>query len=555
MDGATFDHMCDLLRSNPDTAEWMREKGDANGQREARRIFEKAQATGPLIRVVPGELHKTASAAEAAIIGAGIPIMQRGQMLVRPIMQEVPATKGRMTLSASFAEMNVHSFVDVMCGCATWEKFDARTEDWVRINPPKNVADTIMSRVGAWTFPKVVGVITTPTIRPDGTILSAPGYDPATRLYHFADPALTLTPTVHNPTRQNAEKALACLKTLLAEFPFTNEVSRATALSGLITPIVRGALTVAPLHLFKANTAGSGKSYLVDTASAIAAGRACPVAAAGHDEAETEKRLAGLLLSGFPLVSLDNVNGELGGDLLCQAIERPLVRIRRLGGSDIIEIESRATIFATGNAARVRGDMTRRTVIADLDAEMERPELRQFKADPMAAVMANRGRYVSACLVIVRAYIIAGCPNALPTLASFSDWSSLVRSALVWLGCADPAESMEQAREDDPELCDLRQVIAAWSEAFGDRDAMTVKAVADAAEVRMVDEQGHYGNDYRLPLLRDALFKVAGERGGINTNRLGRWLSNRKGRITSGHRFNQAGAAQGGVARWTLERV
>jgi putative DNA primase/helicase len=262
-------------------------------------------------------------------------------------------------------------------------KFDARADDWLRINPPKPVADVILSRIGSWRLPKVVGVVTTPTIRPDGSILSAPGYDAATRLYHAADIGVTLRPSVQNPTRGNAEEALVFLNALIDECPFVNKVSRAVALSGLITPVVRGALSVAPLHLFRATTAGSGKSYLVDTASAISAGRPCPVAAAGQDETETEKRLAGLLLSGFPLVSLDNVNGVIGGDLLCQAIERPLIRIGRLGASDIIDIESRATIFATGNSARVRGDMTRRTVIADLDAEMERPELRQFKADPV----------------------------------------------------------------------------------------------------------------------------------------------------------------------------
>ena len=52
----------------------------------------------------------------------------------------------------------------------------------------------------------------------------------------------------------------------------------------------------------------------------------------------------GLLLAGYPIVSLDNVaTASRGGDLLCQAVERPLVRVRKLGGSDMYEIESRAT--------------------------------------------------------------------------------------------------------------------------------------------------------------------------------------------------------------------
>ena len=118
-------------------------------------------------------------------------------------------------------------------------------------------------------------------------------------------------------------------------------------------------MQAAPLFAIRATTAGTGKSYLADLVAALSTARPCPVISAGSNEEETEKRLAGLLLEGFPLISIDNVNGELGGDLLCQAVERPLLRLRRLGASDIIEIEGRQTILATGNGLRVRGDMVR----------------------------------------------------------------------------------------------------------------------------------------------------------------------------------------------------
>ena len=42
--GATFEEMCEALRSNPDTAAWMQEKGEACDAREARRIYDKAVA-------------------------------------------------------------------------------------------------------------------------------------------------------------------------------------------------------------------------------------------------------------------------------------------------------------------------------------------------------------------------------------------------------------------------------------------------------------------------------------------------------------------------------
>ena len=155
-------------------------------------------------------------------------------------------------------------------------------------------------------------------------------------------------------------------------------IDRAVALSGLITAVARGGLPVAPLHVFRASTPGTGKSLLVDVAATIATGRPCPVIAAGKDAEETEKRLGALLRDGVPIISIDTVEGELGGDMLCQVTERPLVRVRILGLSEAPEFECKATVFAMGNGLTLLGDMTRRAVLCSLDAGVERPELRRF---------------------------------------------------------------------------------------------------------------------------------------------------------------------------------
>ncbi|HEV7266378.1 MAG TPA: hypothetical protein VGN83_15875 [Falsiroseomonas sp.] len=552
-EGASYDEMCVALRTDPETAQWMREKGDTNNGREARRIFEAANAKGDIIRLRGGQLHNEATAGEDALLAAGRPIYQRGNGLVRPAVQLVPASRGRTTHSACLVEVSAHGLIDNLCAVATWERFDARADEWLEVNPPMAVAQTILSRAGEWRFPRIAGVITTPTLRPDGSILSEAGYDKATRLYHTVDPDLRLHRAVKAPTRADAEKALVMLSNLLAEFPFTDPVSKAVALSGLITPVVRGALSVVPLHAFKANTAGTGKSYLADVSSAISTGRPCPVASAAADEAETEKRIAGLLLAGFPISSLDNVNGEFGGDLLCQAIERPLVRIRPLGRSDIVEIESRATLFATGNNFRVRGDMVRRTLICSLDAGVERPELREFHADPVATVMADRGLYVSACLIIVRAYEAAGRPGLLKPIASFEDWSGAVRSALVWLGCEDPARSMEAAREDDPDLTELREILGLWHASFG-KDDYTTSEVVQQVSLREETKMGE-PTDYRHPDLRDALLRIFGERGEINTKKMGNWLRAKEGRIAEGLRIRRGTIdPHKKVQRWMVAR-
>ena len=102
----------------------------------------------------------------------------------------------------------------------------------------------------------------------------------------------------------------------------------------LLTPVVRGGISVAPMHFARAHTPGTGKGHLVNLAATIATGRSCPVIAAGRTEEETEKRLGALLLAGVSIVSLDNVSADLGGDLLCQMTEQQLVRVRILGRSE-----------------------------------------------------------------------------------------------------------------------------------------------------------------------------------------------------------------------------
>ena len=148
-------------------------------------------------------------------------------------------------------------------------------------------------------------------MRPDGTVLSAPGYDPVTRLWNSSTVALPVIPD--RPDREQAEAALKKLKDLLSGFNFVvNEndggsLNRAVALSAMMTPVLRGAMDVAPLCLVAAATSGEGKTYLADLVAAIATGRkGCPVVAAAREE-EMEKRLGAMMITGDPLVSIDNL--------------------------------------------------------------------------------------------------------------------------------------------------------------------------------------------------------------------------------------------------------
>lgn len=485
----------------------------------------------PTIAIVPGELHRAATEGENALIAAGIHIYQR-EGLVRPVIGEVAASGGYKTKVARLVPVTVPLMLDYLSRFAHFQKFDARKQMAVRAHPPEPVAKMILAREGEWSFPHLIGVITAPTLRPDGSLFATPGYDQATRLLLMSPPEMPVIPEA--PSQSDALTALAKLGRLLKDFPFADAASRSVAYSALISAVVRGALPVVPLHAITAPTSGSGKSFLVDLVAAILMGDRAPVLSAAEKVEETEKRLTGALLDGSPIIALDNVNADLYSDLLAQAVERPLISVRPLGTSVMRKIESRATIFATGNNLRLVSDMARRTVVCSLDPEMERPELRKFDANPFADALAHRGEFLAAALTIVRAYVAAGMPDKLSALNSFEAWSDMVRSALVWLGQADPVETQERARAVDPSINQLGAILSALHGAVGTAHLLT-KVIIETANVANASGIGHKNEN-----LRDALLAIASDNhNAINAQRLGTFLGRHEGRIVGGYRLER----------------
>lgn len=477
-----------------------------------------------VIRIEAGALHTMATQAEQALLTAGAPLYARAGEIVRPIVEDVAAFKGRRTKVVRLKPATADMLRDYLSRAVRWERYSSRQRKFFQADPPGDVARIILARDGEWSFPRLVGVITTPTLRPDGTILLKPGFDAATGLLLISPPPLPAIPEC--PSRDDALAALAILDELLGEFPFVSDADRSVGLSALMTPVARGAMQVVPLHAVTAPMAGTGKSYIIDLASAITTGEVAPVIAAGRDEEETEKRLSAELMTGQPIVSIDNLNGDLGGDFLCQAIERPIIKPRVLGRTETRRIENTVTLFGNGNNMRLVGDIDRRVMLCSLDANVERPELRHFRGDPLAMVLRNRGEYIAAVLTVVRGYLAAGGPDPCAPMASFEDWSRLIRSSLVWLGRVDPAKTIETARADDPVLSNLRAVIAAWHMAIGANKALS------AGELK--EEAFKPSSDMGLGKALYTVASVPGRNNEIDAVRLGRWLARNRGRIVDG---------------------
>jgi hypothetical protein len=254
-----------------------------------------------------------------------------------------------------------------------------------------------------------------------------------------------------------------------------------------------------------------------------------------------------MLIAGDALISIDNIERPLGGELLCQLVTEPAVDVRVLGQSAMVRIPNVHLLAATGNNLRISSDLVRRTLLCRLDPGTERPELREFETpDPVVTAAKERPQLVIAVLAIARAFFLAGCPNDRPPIGSFPDWSKWVRDLLLWLDEADPIATIEQVRAEDPWLTALVAVLHCWRAVFGDK-AVSAREVAEKAEQ---PGAGFGTGPFLYPDLREALLAACGGRG-LTATRLGTWLGRVKGRRVEGMRIDFAGK-YAGAPRWKL---
>jgi putative DNA primase/helicase len=500
----------------------------------------------PKITILGGNLPDIVDQAEQALIGADLGYYQAAGRIVRPC--ETPRVGARRGSRVRLHEVGDAELGEAFTSGANWVK--PAKDGEVRVNCPAVVSETYSARVGKWRLPSLAGVIDVPTLRPDGSILDRDGYDVETGL--LLVPSGTEVPKIPvSPTRDDALDALAMLSKPLGDFPFVTDADRSVALSAVLTSVSRTALANAPLHGFSAPTAGSGKSTLVDITAVMRTGHEAAPIAQGKTAEEFEKRLGALLLEGEGVVAIDNCETPLGGEFLCQLLTQPSLKVRPLGRSVMVEVPTTAMVTATGNNLTFIGDMSRRALLCQLDPGVERPELREFPFDPVKVVVQQRGEFVAAALTILRAYHVAGRPFQVPPMGSFADWSNWVRSALIWLGCADPCETMKGVRSSDPKMALIKQVMAAWDDAIGSNPATTVElsSMAEKMDVASLG-QGHRQH----PELRDALLAVAGEGLRINGRKLGRWLAQQRDRIVDSRKFVSP-STRGGQQVWVLETV
>ncbi|TCP41352.1 hypothetical protein [Rhodovulum marinum] len=421
----------------------------------------------------------------------------------------------------------------------------------VDCDPPAALLKQILAHGERRQLKPLEAVITGPTIRLDGTLLSEPGYDSVTRL--LFDPVGEEVPVVPlQPNQNEAAEALERLLEPFRSFPFVDAAARGALLAALLTAAVRPILPTAPAFAFDAPIQGSGKTLLASCVGALTNGRTPDIwpHTQGRDDEEVRKRLFTALRTGSRALVWDNVTGVMDSASMAAFITSEAIVDRVLGRSESIRIPNRALLILTGNNLSLAGDLPRRVITCRIDPQTDEPFARQFGLDPLAHTLDNRIEMLAAACTLIRARFTHLDTPALGRLASFEAWDHLVRQTVVWANrvlrpgaFGDPMDLVRAAQAADPAADALFALLAALHECFG-REEFSAK-----------DVMRQMGRDFSQTPIQIAVADLAGDRAVRSARSLGRVLQFREGRIVNGLRLTSRQDSSAGARIYRVSRT
>ncbi|MBX6753654.1 MAG: bifunctional 3'-5' exonuclease/DNA polymerase [Thermorudis peleae] len=425
----------------------------------------------------------------------------------------------------------------VLARCANFYKprVDDDMEQRVIVRPPGYViADMLASSDPP--VPVLRRIVHAPVFGPDGQLVLAPGYYPATGLYYDPTPGLTIPTVPLHPTSDDVARARSLiLDDLFVDFPFVSEADRAHAVALVLLPFVRDLIPgPTPLHLIEAPTEGSGKGLLADVALLPAVGDHVGTMAPGRDAEEWRKSITSVLRAGHPVIWIDNITRPLDSAELAAALTATAWEDRLLGKNEVLRLPVRCIWIATANNPVLSREVARRTIRIRIDPKMDMPWQRVgFKHNPLRAwAREHRSDLIWAALVLVQHWMAHGRPMpAITPLGSFEAWTQVLGGILECAGI---------------------------SGFLGNLDAFYQTAVTDVARWRAFVE-GWWATHGSEPVLArdlidlalDAELDIRGRDMAAQARSLGKQLERMRDRVIGAYRIEQAGTLQRAI-RWRL---
>ena len=315
----------------------------------------------------------------------------------------------------------------------------------------------------------------TPIARADGTILDERGYDEASGVLYLPERGLKVEKVPDEPSQQQLDNSVKMVLSMVQDFPWATDHDRANYLGCLLIPLIRAIVPPSyKMLIIGAPQRGSGKSLLAQVMRQIHGG---VFRSEMPREEEELKKVIFSILDGTsaPIVQFDNVSGALKSSFFDGLLTAPVFTERRLGGNDNVTLDNNRLWVITGNNVLIGGDMDRRGLWANIDADMEKPELRPAEkfAHPNLEgwVDDNRGALLNALLTMVRSWVVAGRPvQPAPTSDNFGLMTQTLQGILDHAGIPGNIGDLGAAPEmPDPEAEEWSTFLAETHRLMGDK--------------------------------------------------------------------------------------
>lgn len=347
--------------------------------------------------------------------------------------------------------------------------------------PDPNVVKSVASR--GRHFTELAQIQRAPFVRVDGTVVTDPGYDPASRTLLAMPEGLEVNVSP-DPSPEGVAGAVAFLQEeWLGDFPFPTPEDKANALALAMTPLVRGLFDLAPVAVVNGLQMGVGKNKLANVISIVSTGESASPLGYNRDGEEMRKLITSVFRTGATLMVLDECH-HLEGEHLARTITSPTYSDRVLGGSVMAKFPNRATWMTLGNNVRVEGDMMRRVYQVAMRTDQPNPQDRPSSSfrhpDIEGWTQQNRGTILAAMLTLVTAWHRAGRPGPPggTSFGSFEGWERVLGGIFAVAGVKGFLGNMKEFRSDsDYSVALWADHISGLWEHFGERSFMTKDVV------------------------------------------------------------------------------
>lgn len=429
-------------------------------------------------------------------------------------------------------------YISENMNCLKLEK-SKKEENFVSTTPPHEIALTI-SQLGEYEkVPPLKSIVTTPFLRPDGSICNISGYDNITG--YFYEPSITFPSVPDNPTLEQCQAAFGLCEDIFIDFPFETKEQSAIPIAIILSHFARSLIGNMPLFLIDACSPGSGKTLTVDLISSIICGQTAPKLSypTGKESgAELEKILSSIAMDSPVLACFDNIalGAHVGGPALDKVITcNGYTQFRILGKTELKGIPWNTILVMTGNNASsfIRDDTRRRVMTCRLVPNVERPETRSgFKyPDILAHVKENRPQLVAAALTILRYWFLNKSEKQKCVWGSFESWARVIPEAIELAGGPNIMNTL--SKEEDTMSEEILSAVDVYK--------MLYREFPNGATSGEIFNTKHLN-------VTEPLENVLGR--GYSSKSIGRYLKAKKDRIFSGMRLRLANKGHRKVRYW-----